>query len=735
MGTPGDHGMILDGRESIGELISLLGHSNLRVRRSAIAALVEREPSETLPGVLAALGDQENAAARSAAGDVLLRYGQRILEPLTRTLDPDGHRDRTIQLLDILACIPARATVKAVIPLASHPDPSVAASAISCLGTLRDPSSVPTLLEVLDSQKRWQTFYAIDALGEVGHAAAVNRLVPLIKDPYYRKAVLRALGKIGDESAVGPLVEALAAGTPPPDRTALASLDEMVERSRSSLGRESLIARIRGELRIRQDAALIDGLAQLLREGAIETRCQAARVLGWMGGKEVAAPLVHACGEPFLADTAAQALQSLEGGHVEEILDAMRSVALSGLALCRLIKILAGTLTERTEQFFIMALEHEEEDVRQAAAAALARAAEGRYLEILVRVLGDPAPLVSSEAVKGLTAIAERSEALREHVAGRVEGLTASPSPEMRGAALQVIARLHGDGAGEILDLALHDPVAVVRRTAVALLGEDPDPDRLWRLSVALADEDSRVREEAVHAVGRLQDQRARGVLLSSLHDRSPWVRCRAARALSDHPAAEVRVALEQVVRNDILPVKVAAIEALASLWPATRDFLVEGTRSQEAEIRRACLVALARREGDAPMEVLAGALEDPAWPVRCAAAEALGASGDAAAFEPVSRALDRERDGSVRRALIGALYHLDAESALPFLIAGLSEKDIADTAGELLVRGRTLFADELRAEWASEMDPAIREGLAVVLEEVGRREAQGTAAEEGGPS
>jgi HEAT repeat protein len=129
------------------------------------------------------------------------------------------------------------------------------------------------------------------------------------------------------------------------------------------------------------------------------------------------------------------------------------------------------------------------------------------------------------------------------------------------------------------------------------------------------------------------------------------------------------------------------------------------------------------RRE-QVPVDRLVAGLEDQVWSVRCAAAEALGAAGDASAFGPLSRTLDRERDGVVRAALLAALYQVDPEAALSALVAALAEKDVAETAAGLLVDGHRIFADDLRAEWAAGIDPATREGLAVVLEEIGRRES-----------
>jgi HEAT repeat protein len=715
---------LLDGRESVGELICLLGHSSLRVRRAAVAALAIRDPAETLPGVLSALADDENAAARSAAADVLLRYGSGIIGALTRALNPEQHRDRTIQLLVVLGRMPGRATVEAVLPLAAHADPSVAAAAISCLGAIKDPSAVPTLMTVLDSGERWQSFYAIDALGEIGHAAAVNRLVPLVQDTYYRKAVLRALGKIGEESAVRPLVEALVTGRHGPDRAALSALNEMVEGARTGGGRDGLEARIRMEISSQDKEALSDGLTRLLRDGGEETRRHAVRALGWVGNPGSVVPLLEALAEPFLAGTATAALSELGNSLAAEILKALQAVALPPDGLRRVLEILGTVDAPDTDRIIIQALGHEDDDVRQAAAGALANRARQEHLNILVDTLGDASTLVSVEAVRGLLRIASASTADRDQVAGRIEGRTASSSPETRSAALQVVARLGSEGAEEILDLALHDPHAGVRRTAVSLLGESRDPEKLWRLTVALADEDARVREEAVLAVGRLKDQRARGVLLAALHDRSLWVRCRAARALAEHPAVEVQAALEEAAVREETPVRVSAIEGLGQLWPGTRDILCRLSRDPDPEVRRAALRVVGSGGDGVPLDLLASGLEDGNWAVRSAAAEGLGASLQVGAFGPLSRALDRERDAVVRRALLSALYNVDPEAALSFLVASLAEKDVAETAAALLIEGHRIFADELRAEWAAGMEPATREGLAVVLEEIGRREA-----------
>lgn len=716
----------LDGQESLSELIMLLGHSNLRVRRAAVAALSRWSASETLPVLLSALADQEDATIRNAAADVLLRYGPAVVPGLIRALNPAKERDLTIQLLVILGKIPSREAVDAAIPLASHADPAVAAAAIGCLGAQRDPSSVPTLLDVLSQGQRWQTFYAIDALGEVGHVAAVSRLLPLIEEPYYRKAVLRAMGRIGDESVIPHLVAALVHGKPCPDRTALISLNEMVDRARTGGTRQAVVTRIRNEISNLEHPGLMPGLNKFMAGSDGERKRYAMRALGWFQDPANIPVLVEALADPFVADLAMDGLSGIAATHASGILDAALNVPLPAAAVQKIVTIIGPYTSVTVDEFLRDSLRHEDDDVRQAAAAAIASRVCMDHLESLVEALADTSPLVAKEAVAGLLTLAGQTEERRDEVAGRVEGLTVSSSAEMRCAALSVIAGLGQQNSAEALDLALHDPVAAVRRTAVNLLGQGADPERLWRLTVALADEDARVREEAVRAVGRLRDGRARGVLLAALHDRSIWVRCRAAEALAEHPAVEVQAALEEAAREGAPPVRVSAIGSLGDFWPESRSILQELVEDQDPEIRRAALRAVASGASEIPMDWLVAGLEDVDWTVRCAAADGLGASSLSGGFTPLSLALDRERDSVVRNALMSALFRADSEAALPYLVGALAEKDVAETAAELLVSGFREFADDLRAEWAAAEDPAVREGLAVVLRESTRREGSG---------
>jgi HEAT repeat protein len=81
------------------------------------------------------------------------------------------------------------------------------------LGELRAREAVPRLVELTGSPDGYVQVAAVDALGEIGDAAAVKRLAELAADdrtePFTAKKALLALGRIGDPSAAPTLLRML----------------------------------------------------------------------------------------------------------------------------------------------------------------------------------------------------------------------------------------------------------------------------------------------------------------------------------------------------------------------------------------------------------------------------------------------------------------------------------------------------------------------------------------------
>jgi hypothetical protein len=98
--------------------------------------------------------------------------------------------------------------------------------------------------------------------------------------------------------------------------------------------------------------------------------------------------------------------------------------------------------------------------------------------------------------------------------------------------AVHALGRLQGDPSARTLAHALHDPEPAVRRAAITALADARDVRALRVLAPVLSDADSSVREEAVYALADVGGKSAIALLQRALSDRDTSVREAAADAL-----------------------------------------------------------------------------------------------------------------------------------------------------------------------------------------------------------
>ena len=137
---------------------------------------------------------------------------------------PGDHKAAAPYLIEVLGQHP-RARGEAAVALGEIGDPSLAGPLLgavdlaatdrdtvdanrkiaAALGALRAKEAVPKLVEMLASPDAFTQVAAVDALGEIGDPAAVDRIVALAADertpPFTVKKALLALGRIGDPRA------------------------------------------------------------------------------------------------------------------------------------------------------------------------------------------------------------------------------------------------------------------------------------------------------------------------------------------------------------------------------------------------------------------------------------------------------------------------------------------------------------------------------------------------------
>ncbi len=200
------------------------------------------------------------------------------------------------------------------------------------------------------------------------------------------------------------------------------------------------------------------------------------------------------------------------------------------------------------------------------------------------------------------------------------------------------------------------------RRDRLYELREDPSARNVERIRAHLADEDRDVRATALYGLVAIDVPDAPELALAALEDPDGFVRATAAKLLGDLGVDEAVPALVEHLRDDPDPVtRQRCAETLGLLGgePAAAA-LCRALDDPLKQVRLAAVDGAARLDPGGCYDRLALLLfEDPEWEIRARAANGLGLSGDAAAVEPLRRALD-DRNEFVRSAAANALTMLD---------------------------------------------------------------------------
>ena len=352
------------------------------VRASAVEALGKLRDRRSVSGLTGALGDVDSAI-REKAADVLGRLGDsRTVPRLAAALKDPKLAVRTAALrslsrLDLTAH--ADVVVTALVGFLQDRRFIFAGASedrelgIRMLGALRDPRAIPYLTRVLESSRMEEGPHAARALGEIGDPQAIPALVRAIENErdetggtrssrlFSRMrerrvnpkaaASARALGRLGDQSAVPALADALRLSRNPDTRRAaaeslgrlkavhaiphlLAALDDeaprvirSVARSLRQLGdtmatqvmtdrlfspassvhERRIAAVVMGEMR---DSTAVNPLIQALGDSDPVVRAEAARALGRIGDIEAGQRLIHMVNDkaPDVREAAIEAL-------------------------------------------------------------------------------------------------------------------------------------------------------------------------------------------------------------------------------------------------------------------------------------------------------------------------------------------------------------------------------------------------------------------------------------------
>jgi len=298
--------------------------------------------------------------------------------------------------------------------------------------------------------------------------------------------------------------------------------------------------------------------------------------------------------------------------------------------------------------------------VRIQAARILGEVKHGKAVPALIRALQDEEKEVQDAAAAALSAI--RHPASIEPLAKFLQGRPDSAAAEAVGA--------FGAQAGKALLPLLEQEDKNVRRWAVHALGLAGDESAVGPLIRCLKDRRADVRKEAADALGRIGTPEAVQALLGALDSRDAETRRATARALARVPGEQSLSALAALAEDSDETVQLAAVRALGTIGgmqAAVR--LRPALESAKKAVREAARTALES------MGLQPGTAEDRASLAVLSGDFEAAAREGAAATEALVRALASRDDGTRLRA-VQALYRLRDGRAAHSLVQALGDHD-----------------------------------------------------------
>jgi len=591
-------------------------------------------------------------------------------------------------------------------------------------------------------------FPAVHALSLIGDLSVAPQLVPLLKDDWLRAVVAEALGELGDEVVVVPLVQQLNEPDCPAEVVA-DGLAGVWQRYEDRYGAGDHIANlVRRHITATGTQKLIDAVH---RVGSDRLR-GVASVMGWLNGPAVQRALTRLLGQEAVRAQVVEALVRYGAGVVD---------------------------------LLISELDAEDLDTRQAAVVALGRIGDRKATLPLVTALGDPelalpaagalARLGDPEAYDALMGLLGHADsAVRQAVIAalnsighpktpeRVAGLLEDPNPVVRESAVRIAGYFGYPSCADRVIACARDTSESVRRAVVEHLPLFEHAGAVPALTHALAFDTPAVRAAAAAAFARVNAADAEEPLLKALDDSEPWVRYYALRAVGRLRHAAIASAVRRLLDHDPAPqVRLAAIEVLGRLDTADAVAVLQPlVTSAEGDMARAAIRALGHTSDASAAAALSSVLRsaDPAR--RLEAVMAIGVRAGHEAAPALQWAAAADADLTVAKAAISALSQLavregaDALAATAALIALTAEparreasimalaalpkrriSDIARGLGhpspdvrratiETLSRMRNLEASRLIEGALDDSSPVVRSAAVAELRRLGSRNA-----------
>jgi HEAT repeat protein len=693
-------------------LLPALKDTSWRVRRVAVEGVSKRAAPDAIAALLTSVRENHhNLSLLNSALQVLALTDVDTFSPLVEFLN-DGDPDLRLQAALALGEQRDQRAVAPLMDALQDPDTNVRYHVIEALGKLRAIESAEALASIAATREFFLAFPALESLMQIGDARVVTRIVPLLDDELLREPAAVALGKLGDEEAVDPLVNKLNT-RPEMGQIVAESLTTLYDRYDKLYGEGKLISDLS---RRGINAAGAQNLLDALDQAAPEKLRGLALVLGWLEGPAVDQALTRLLGQESANTDVIEALVR-HGSRVTSLL--IEQLSADDLEVRRSAVVALGRIGDAKATTALIEVLQDEGELTVPTVNALAKIGDQRAFEALLGLIGHSDAAVRQAVVGALNSLGS------PRMPTRIMPLLSDPDPNVRESAVKIAGYFGYAECAELLLDRCHDQDERVRRAAIEHLPFLQDERVVDTLVHSLQHETPRVRASAASAIAHVESPRVEPALIAALDDEDSWVRYFAARALGVRKFAESIDTLERVVQTDTSThVRIAALEAVGQIGGERAATIVATfVESKDSDLGNAALVALGNITHPSATGPLIKALHSLQADRRRRAAAALGQQKNPAVLEDLKHLALGDDEPAVYEAAMTALSQLATPEAIAGLVALTEDPVRRDAACSALAKLPNSLLEEI-ARGLSHPSAEVRRAIVSVLARMKRQHA-----------
>jgi HEAT repeat protein len=662
-------------------LMNLLKDENWRVRKSAAETILFLKTPSLMKEVVKTLYNDDNAGARNAAMEILLNLGEYSL-PYLRCEYQTEHPDVKLFIANLSGDLKDADALPFLYRCLSDNNENVIASAIVSLGKIGSADSVASLSKFIYSENPWYQYQAIEALGLIGHPDCIVEITTLLPNVFLRDAIIKALSTIDDEKSVAALCKCL---KEKPSADLVVALTNLLFLPRPTVLKTALESLYFKTIQENLTLHTIKELLTLATQSSDEIMYESLRLLTFIQEKqaiELLKPLLCSTdtmmkGFELLKRYEPEALLQLKG-FIEDLED--------DLILYEYLSLFWNAKSKACIDYSKLFLSSDNDQIRFEAYKIITHVLAEQSIPFLLKALEDPNPTIHEFASATLLEMTRTDTTILQQLEQEIETLLASHSDHGKALALYIGCHINGKKyAPKVLE-GIKSDSSFIRKKALQCIALEKNHLSFDYAKNALADEDSKIRELAVHLLGDYNNDESLNLLVSAFDDEDIWVKIEAIRSLSKRPTPKVYERLKEKYLHAVAPLQIEMLQYFGAIdHDACRQFLIERLHEEDDTIRITAAQSLAPFSKAAQEALLHSAQHDKNWKVREEALTSLSRKPPKH-FDTILVAIaESETDAFVRKTLLHIMHTLPVKNIPLFVLKWFEDPRLMDSVMQLI--------------------------------------------------